>query len=109
MVTIRRPGRDATLVAWGRAVDDCLAVAEAWNERGVEVEVLEVASLVLLDDATVLASVARTKNAVVVGGAAELACRIHEQLFAELEHPVARVGPAAGRADVDAALRRVLA
>jgi pyruvate/2-oxoglutarate/acetoin dehydrogenase E1 component len=108
MVTIRRPGRDATLVAWGPAVRDCLAVAESWSGRGVDVEVLEVGTSVLLDDAAVLASVSRTKNAVVVGVAPELACRIHEELFAELEHAVARVGPAAGRADVDAALRKVL-
>jgi pyruvate/2-oxoglutarate/acetoin dehydrogenase E1 component len=108
MVTIRRPGRDATLIAWGRTVNDCLAVAEAWGRRGVEVEVLEVGGPVLLDDAGVLASVARTRNAVLVGGAPELACRIHEELFAELEHAVQRVGPANGRADVDAALRRVL-
>jgi pyruvate/2-oxoglutarate/acetoin dehydrogenase E1 component len=108
MVTVRRSGRDATLVAWGRTVDDCLAVAAVWSERGVDVEVLEVGSSVLLDDAGVLASVSRTKNAVVVGGAPELTCRIYEELFADLEHPVVRVGPAAGRADVDAALRRLL-
>jgi pyruvate dehydrogenase E1 component beta subunit len=108
MVTIRRPGRDATLIAWGRTVGDCLAVAESWGGRGVEVEVLEVGGPVLLDDAGVLASVARTRNAVVVGGAPELACRIHEELFAELEHAVQRVGPAGRRADVDAALRRVV-
>src|SRR5947209_6165903 len=108
MVTIRRPGRDATVVAWGSAVRDCLAVAESWSERGVDVEVVEVGASVLLDDAAVLASVSRTKNAVVVGGAPELVCRIHEELFAELEHAVARVGPAASRAEVDAALRRVL-
>jgi 2-oxoisovalerate dehydrogenase E1 component beta subunit len=108
MVTVRRPGRDATLVAWGRMVNDCLAVAEAWSERGVDIEVLEVGSSVLLDDAGVVASVSRTKNAVVVGGAAELACRIHEELFADLEHAVVRVNPAAGRADVDAAVRRLI-
>ena len=109
MVTIRRPGRDATVVAWGPTVKECLAVAEAWQERGIDLEVLEVGSSVLLDDAAVLASVSRTKNAVVVGVAPELVCRIHEELFAELEHPVARVGPGAGRADIDAALRKVVA
>ena len=109
MVTIRRPGRDATVVAWGSSVNDCLAVAQAWSERGVDVEVLEVGSSVLLDDVAVLASVARTKNAVVVGVAPELVCRIHEELFSELEHAVARVPPGASRADVDAALRRLFA
>ena len=45
----------------------------------------------------------------VVGVAPELVCRIHEELFSELEHAVARVPPGAGRADVDAALRRLFA
>ena len=107
MATIRRPGRDVTLVAWGRTVGDCLAVAERWGERGVDIEVLEVGSDVLLDDAAVMASVGRTKNAVVVGVAPELSCRIHEELFAELEHAVVRVGPAGSRADVDPALRKL--
>ena len=66
MVSIKRAGRDATLIAWGRTVGDCLAVAESWGERGVDVEVLEVGGPVLLDDSGVMASVARTKNAVVV-------------------------------------------
>src|SRR3954471_16855211 len=109
MVTIRRPGRDATLVAWGQTVSDCLAVAEAWSARGLDIEVLEVGASVLLDDAAVLASVSRTTNAVVVGVAPELVCRIHEELFSELEHAVARVPPGARRADVDAALRRLFA
>jgi pyruvate/2-oxoglutarate/acetoin dehydrogenase E1 component len=108
MVTMRRAGRDATLVAWAAALNDCLVVAASWAARGIDVEVLEVGSSVLLDDTAVLASVARTKNAVIVGVAPELSCRIHEELFAELEHPVARVPPAATRAEIDAALRRVL-
>src|SRR3954454_18603269 len=107
MVTMRRAGRDATLVAWATALYDCLVVAASWDERGIDVEVLEVDSSVLLDDTAVLASVARTKNAVIVGVAPELVCRIHEELFSELEHAVARVPPGARRADVDAALRRL--
>ena len=38
MVSIKRAGRDATLIAWGRTVGDCLAVAESWGERGVDVD-----------------------------------------------------------------------
>ena len=91
MVTIRRAGRDATLVAWAAALTDCLAVAASWGDRGVDVEVLEVGSSVLLDDAAVLASVARTKNAVIVGVAPELSCRIHEALFPRLKSAVRRV------------------
>ena len=70
-------------------------------DRGVGVEVVDVRSLVPLDLPTLLASVAKTKNAVVVheavtrgGFGAELSARIHEELFSDLERPVQRVGAA---------------
>jgi len=105
VATIRRPGRDATLVARGPAVERCLAAAESWSARGLDVEVVELGPTPGLDEAAVLASVGRTKNAVLVSGGAELAWRIHDALFAELEHAVQRVGPPGGHADVDSALR----
>jgi pyruvate/2-oxoglutarate/acetoin dehydrogenase E1 component len=66
-----------------------------------DVEVIDLRSLVPLDTATVLSSVARTRRAVVVhdaatfcGPGAELAAMITEELWGELEAPVARVGAA---------------
>lgn len=108
MVTIRRPGRDATVVAWGPPVEVCLSVAEAWAGRGVDVEVLDLGPPAQHDEPAVLASVSRTKNAVIVDGSAELACRIHEELFADLEHAVQRVAAPGRRDDIDSALRRIL-
>ena len=62
---------------------------------------VDLRTLVPLDEATVLQSVAKTKNAVVVheavtrgGFGAELSARIHEELFSDLERPVQRVGAA---------------
>jgi pyruvate dehydrogenase E1 component beta subunit len=96
------------MIASGPPVDECLAIAETWAQRGVDVEVVDLGIGDAGDETVVLASVGRTKNAVVVGDGAELACRIHEELFADLEHAVQRVGDGNNRGALDDALRRVL-
>ena len=63
---VRRPGRDLSLISYGKQVHDCLAVAGLLAEEGVDVEVIDLRTLVPLDEDTVFASVAKTKNAVVV-------------------------------------------
>lgn len=126
---VRRPGRDVTLVSYGRQVHDCLTAAGRLAAEGIECEVIDLRTLVPLDEVTVLESVARTRNAVVVheavargGFGAEVSSRIHETLFADLEHPVVRVGAPATpvpyareleqaylpqAADIEAAVRRI--
>jgi acetoin:2,6-dichlorophenolindophenol oxidoreductase subunit beta len=101
LAEVRRPGRDVSLLSYGRQVHDCLAVATVLAGEGLDVEVVDLRSLVPLDEHTVMQSVAKTKNAVVVheavtrcGFGAELSSRIHEELFSDLEHPVRRVGGA---------------
>jgi pyruvate dehydrogenase E1 component beta subunit len=96
-----RPGRDATLVAYGRTVRDALAAAEQLAAEGIEVEVVDLRSLVPFDAETVLASAARTRRVVVAhhatrfaGFGAEVAAVIGEELFGTLEAPVRRVGAA---------------
>ena len=95
---VRRPGRDATLVCYGQTVPVCLAAAEQAAKEGRELEVLDLRSLVPLDEEAVFESVARTGRAVVVhesvgfaGFGAELAAKIAEHCFYRLEAPVARV------------------
>ncbi len=95
---VRREGRDATLVCYGQSVPVCLAAAEQAAQEGVELEVLDLRSLVPLDEEAVLRSVGRTRRAIVVheatgfaGFGAELAARIAEKCFYQLEAPVARV------------------
>jgi 2-oxoisovalerate dehydrogenase E1 component len=96
---VKRPGADVTVVTYGRQVHDALAVAEVLAGRGVEVEVLDLRSLVPLDEAAVVESVRRTRRAVVMheavvtgGFGAELAAGISEALFDRLAAPVLRVG-----------------
>ena len=93
-----RSGTDATLVAYGPMVRTCLDAAAAAEDEGRSLEVLDLRSLAPLDFATVLASVRRTKRAVVVheaprnvGLGAEIAARLSEQLYYEMEAPVLRV------------------
>jgi pyruvate dehydrogenase E1 component beta subunit len=96
---VKRPGRDVTVVTYGRTVRDVLTAAEQLASEQIDVEVVDLRSLVPLDVDTVLASVARTRRAVVVhhatrfaGFGAEVAAIIGEELFGELEAPVRRVG-----------------
>ncbi|MGB8326903.1 MAG: pyruvate dehydrogenase complex E1 component subunit beta [Steroidobacteraceae bacterium] len=95
---ILRAGRDVTLIAWGGTVWKALAAAEELTAAGIAAEVIDLRVLRPLDDATVMASVRRTRRAVVVDEgwrsgslAAELMARIMEQALYDLDAPVARV------------------
>ena len=128
---VARKGSDVTVVSYSAMALNALAAAAQLAEEGIEAEVLDLRSLVPLDFETVLASVARTRRAVVAheawrfgGLGAELAAQLHAELFGELEAPVARVGAASapipfsppleaavvpGPDEVAAAVRSVLA
>jgi 2-oxoisovalerate dehydrogenase E1 component beta subunit len=93
-----RPGTDATLLAYGPMVKTCMDAATAAEDDGRSLEVVDLRSLSPLDVPTVLASVRRTRRAVVVheapsfvGLGAELAARLSEELYYEMEAPVLRV------------------
>lgn len=95
---VSREGTDVTLIAWSAMVPVALEAAETLAAAGISAEVVDVRSLAPLDDATLLASVARTRRAVVVheavatsGFGAEIAARVNEELFSELLAPVVRV------------------
>ncbi len=57
---VRRPGRDITLVAWGRAVWTAMRAAETLGSEGIELEIIDLRTLVPPDMPTVYASIART-------------------------------------------------
>ncbi|GAA4615344.1 alpha-ketoacid dehydrogenase subunit beta [Saccharopolyspora hordei] len=95
---VRRPGRDATLIAYGPGVPLALESAEAATEEGWDVQVVDVRSLVPFDDETVTAAVRETGRCVVVqeaqgfaGVGAEIAARVQERCFHSLAAPVLRV------------------
>ena len=93
-----RPGRDATVAAYGPMVKVALDAATAAEEDGRDLEVVDLRTLSPLDTDTVLESVRRTGRLVVVheapvtlGIGAELAARVTEEAFYSLEAPVLRV------------------
>jgi pyruvate/2-oxoglutarate/acetoin dehydrogenase E1 component len=95
---VARSGEHATIIAYGGAVTDSLAVADSLSEDGVSVEVIDLRTISPWDRTTVLRSVARTKRAVVVheavrqfGVGAEISSVINEELFDDLVAPVERV------------------
>ena len=98
---IRREGTDVTLVAYSLMVGKCLKAAEKLEASGVSCEVVDLRTLVPLDMETIIASVARTHRVVVVqeewlnvGFAAEVAARLADEAFDELDAPIRRVGGA---------------
>ena len=95
---VRRAGRDLTLIAYGGTLGKALAAAEQLAGEGIDAEVIDLRVLRPLDDASLLASVRKTRRALVVDEgwrsgslAAEIIARIVEQGFYELDAPPARV------------------
>jgi pyruvate dehydrogenase E1 component beta subunit len=91
---IRRPGDDVTVITYGSLVATALSAAESAADS---LEVVDLRSLNPLDFDTIAASVRKTGRAVVMhegprtlGFGAELAARISEELFYDLEAPVLR-------------------
>jgi len=96
---IVRAGRDVSIVTYGATVHTVMAAAQELATQGIEAEVIDLRSIQPWDEACVFASVARTHRVVVAheavrafGVGAEIAARIAEDAFDELDAPVARVG-----------------
>jgi 2-oxoisovalerate dehydrogenase E1 component beta subunit len=95
---IERAGTDITLVAWGAMMREVLEAAAELEEGGVSAEVIDVATLSVLDDDTIMRSVSKTKRCLIVHEAAgnggfggEIAARVAEACFFSLLAPVSRV------------------
>jgi 2-oxoisovalerate dehydrogenase E1 component len=95
---VRRPGRDISLITYGGSLWKTLEAATALAAEGIEAEVIDLRSLRPLDDATIMASVGKTRRAVIVDEgwrsgslAAEVGMRIVEQAFWSLDAPLSRV------------------
>lgn len=96
---IVRPGEKATVVSYGAAVALALQAAERMVADDISVEVIDLQTIQPWDEATILASLARTHRLVVVheateafGVGAEIAARMADIGFDELDGPIVRVG-----------------
>ena len=98
---VTRPGRDLSVFAYGMMHHYCLQAAEMVAQEGIDVEVVDLRSLLPLDKKTVLDSVGKTGKALVVyednltgGFGAEVAAIIADEAFEYLDGPVRRLaGP----------------
>ena len=96
---VRRAGDDLTLVSYGATLHLALEAADQLAAEGIECEVLDLRVLCPLDFEAVARSVARTGRCLIAhedypqfGVAAELAARLADELFRDLDAPVARLG-----------------
>ncbi len=96
--SVRREGRDVTLITYGGSLFKTLEAATMLAAEGIEAEVIDLRSLRPLDDVTIMASVGKTRRAVIVDEgwrsgslAAEIGMRIVEQAFWSLDAPLGRV------------------
>jgi 2-oxoisovalerate dehydrogenase E1 component beta subunit len=95
---VRRPGRDLTIVTYAAMVHASLEAAGQLAGEGLEVEVVDLRTLLPLDRETVLESVRRTSKLLVVhedtrtgGIAGEIAALVSESAFDDLDAPIRRV------------------
>lgn len=95
---VRREGRDATVVATAYMVSLALRAADALEERGLGIEVIDPRTLEPLDIETIVRSVRKTGRLVVVdedtqrcGVGAEIGAQVMERAFDALKAPVQRV------------------
>ncbi|HEY8569386.1 alpha-ketoacid dehydrogenase subunit beta [Microbulbifer sp.] len=95
---VRRAGSDISLITYGGNLVKALEAAEELAKSGLDAEVIDLRSLRPLDDETIMASVRKTRRAVLIDEgwnsgslAAEIGMRISEQAFYDLDAPLARV------------------
>jgi len=93
------PGTDVTVLCYGPMVRTCAEAAAVASGEGRSIEVIDLRSLAPLDTDAIFASVRKTGRCVVVheavitgGIGAEIAARVSQECFYQLEAPVLRVG-----------------
>jgi len=97
---VKREGTDVSVISYGAMVLKALEAADNLAQRGVSAEVVDLRTIVPLDEETVLESVAKTSRALVLyeshrflGVGAEVAATIAEKAFEALDAPVVRLAP----------------
>ena len=96
---VRREGSDLTVLTYGNTTHMCLEAAEKLLSEGHKVEVIDLRSIVPLDEETIIQSIKKTGKCLIVhedkvfgGFGGELVALINEKAFESLDAPVKRVG-----------------
>ena len=97
---LARPGKDVSIVTYAAMLHVALEAAEAAAREGVDVEVLDLRTLLPLDEEAILATAAKTGKVIVLheatrtgGPGGEIAALISERAFEYLDAPVIRMAP----------------
>lgn len=95
---IKRPGKDVTIVSFGKIMKVALAAAEELAKEGIEAEVIDLRTVRPIDYKTVIESVKKTNRLVVLEEAwplasisTEIAYMVQKNAFDYLDAPVRRV------------------
>jgi 2-oxoisovalerate dehydrogenase E1 component len=95
---VRRDGTDVVVVTWGALVQRSLLAAQQAEKDGISVMIVDLRSIMPFDWETIVAAVRRTNRVIIAhedqltcGFGAELAARISDELFENLDAPVRRV------------------
>jgi len=95
---IDREGRHMSVITYGAMVHVAREVAQILSKEGVELEIVDLRTLLPIDEETILASVKKTSKAIVLheatltgGIGGEIAARITEKAFEYLDGPVVRL------------------
>ena len=109
-----REGKDLSIIAVGRMVNEAMAAVKPLAELGVDAEVIDVRSIQPFDTETVVNSMKKTHRAVVVheavrfgGFGGEIVAQLQELAFDYLDAPIARVGAPFSPVPLSPALEKV--
>ncbi len=98
---VKRPGKDVTVLTYSRQLLFCQEAAEELAGEGIDVEIIDLRTLLPLDVETIIESVRKTSRAVIVeedtltgGAGAEIGMQIMEEAFDYLDAPVKRIAGA---------------
>ena len=95
---VKRSGEDLSVITYGAMVHVALEAAEALAQDSIQVEVVDLRSLMPFDTDTIYASVKKTSKAIILhednktgGVGAEIAARLSEDCFDHLDGPIVRI------------------
>ena len=97
---LRREGEDLSIITWGAMVYKALEAAEELAKEGVDVEVLDLRTILPVDEDAILATAKKTSKVIVLheatltgGPGGEVVARIAEKAFEYLDGPIVRIAP----------------
>ena len=97
---VKRVGQDISLITYGAMVHLALEAAELLGQEGIDLEIVDLRTLIPLDKETIYGSVRKTSKAIMLhednktgGIGAEIAALVAEECFDCLDGPILRVAP----------------